>query len=486
MADAKSKGNPQYVIGKTDDINKFYTLGKQMGLPGQFGYALKATHKSTGEIRAIKVISKARFARSSDKEFHFAQLRAEIETMKRLDHPNIIKYYECFETEVELYIVMELCQGGELFDRIKTLGTYSEAEASAALRQIFAGIAYMHSQNPKIAHCDLKPDNFLYTSHDQDAKIKIIDFGMAKFVRARHHFKSLCGTPYYMAPEVIMGQYNEHADLWSLGVVMFVMLFGYPPFYADQEKYGRHTDEAIFELIKQGFKAKTMEGYGPHFPQAIPVSESAKDILSKLLTRDVAKRYTAAEALDHPWLRGETALKTPINDVALKNLKNFSASTKLKQAVLNMMSDSLPESEIRQMKATFTAMDENGDGVITIDELKHALAKMGDKLSQAEVETMFKLADVDGSGSISYKELLLTAVQRKLLAKEERLWDTFRRLDLDGDGFVSSEEIVKVLGAENAAELVAEADTNKDGFISIDEFVAMWGNKQSALSQQHH
>jgi len=308
---------------------------------------------------------------------------------------------------------------------------------------------------------------------------------MAKFVRARQHFRSLCGTPYYMAPEVILGQYNQHADMWSVGVVMFVMLFGYPPFYADQEKYGSKTDEAIFELIKKGFKAQTMDGFGAHFPKSIPVSESAKDLMSKLLTRDVAKRYTAPEALEHPWLKGQTALKTPLDGAVLKNLKNFSATSKLKQAVLTMMADTLSETEIKEMRKTFAALDENGDGCVTIEELKHAMAKVGgdkDSTSSApeDFKRLFESIDVDKSGSINFEELLLTAVQRKLLAKEERLWDTFRRLDLDGDGKVSKEEIEKVLGKENAAELIAEADTDHDGFISINEFVAMWGDQQLA------
>jgi len=475
---AAPANSSNFVVGKTEDIKKFYRFGKQLGLPGQFGYAVIAEHLASKETRAVKVISKARFTRSADKEFHFAQLRSEIEVMKRMDHPNIIKFYEVFENETELYIVMEMCSGGELFDRIKEKGTYSEHDAAEALRQIFEGIEYMHEK--KVAHCDLKPDNFLYSSHDKHSRVKIIDFGMSKFVRDRQHFRSLCGTPYYMAPEVIMGQYNHHSDIWSLGVVMFVMLFGYPPFYADPEQYGSKTDDQIFELIKKGFKSKTIAGFGAHFPESIPVSDSAKDLMSKILTRDVAKRFTAREVLDHPWMKGDTALKTPLDSAVLKNLKSFNANFKLKQAVLVMMVGSLSDGEIKEMKKTFEAIDENHDGLITAAELKKALGKVGDKSDVEEVERIMKMADINGDGVLSYQELLLTAVDRKLKAKEERLWDTFRRLDLDGDGKVSAKEIEQVLGKENAAELIKEADANGDGFISIDEFVKMWGSKSDA------
>jgi len=474
---AAAAANSVFVVGKTDEIKKTYKFGKQLGLPGQFGYALQAEHLPTHEVRAVKVISKARFTRSADKEFHFAQLRSEIEVMKRMDHPNIIKFHEVFENETELYIVMEMCSGGELFDRIKEKGTYSEHDAAEALRQIFEGIEYMHSK--KIAHCDLKPDNFLYSSHDKNAKVKIIDFGMSKFVRDRQHFRSLCGTPYYMAPEVIMGQYNHHSDIWSLGVVMFVMLFGYPPFYADPEQYGTKTDDAIFELIKKGFKPKAQAGYGPHFPEAIPVSDAAKDLMAKILTRDVAKRYTAREVLDHPWMKGQ-ASKEPLDAAVMRNLKTFNANSKLKQAVLVMMVGTLTDSEIREMRKTFEAIDENHDGLITAAELKKAMGRVdGSKSDVEEVERIMKMADINGDGVLSYQELLLTAVDRKLRAKEERLWDTFRRLDLDGDGKVSAKEIEQVLGKENAAELIKEADTNGDGFISIDEFVKLWSGKDN-------
>jgi len=473
MAAPASKPKGDWVIGKTDDINKFYKLGKQIGLPGQFGYAVRAQHLATGEIRAVKVVSKAKFQRAADKEYHYNQLRGEIDVMRQMTHPNVIRFFEAFESDTELFIVMELCAGGELFDRIKASGTYSEHDAATALRQIFEGIAYMHSK--KIAHCDLKPDNFLYLTTDRNSQLKIIDFGMSKFVRRHQHFRNLCGTPYYMAPEVILEQYNEHSDMWSLGVVMFVMLFGYPPFYADPKVHGKNTDNIIFELIKKGFKAKVMPGYGAHFPDSIPVSDAAKDLMSKLLTRDVARRYTAAESLNHPWMRGD-ASKTPLDSVVLRNLDAFSATNRFKQAVLNMMVGSLSDAEIKELKKTFASIDADGNGVITVAEMKEAMAKTGHNASLEEVAKIMAAADVNKDGVLSYEELLMTAVDRKLREKEERLWDTFKRLDLDGDGRVSAEEIEKVLGPQ-AKALIAEADVNNDGFISIDEFVSLWGLK---------
>jgi len=395
--------------------------------------------------------------------------------------------FDTYEDENELFIVMELCEGGELFDRIKSeaatrsAGAYTEKDASQVLRQAFQGLKYMHDQ--KIAHCDLKPDNFMFLTTARDSPLKIIDFGMSKFVRRRKYFESLAGTPYYVAPEVIQGHYSEHCDLWSLGVVMFVMIFGYPPFYADQEVHGQYTDEKIFELIRAGFEAKTKEGYGAHFPSAIPCSNAAKDLMTKLLETDPAKRISASEALEHAWLTGELADDTPRVSAVLRNLSNFSANYKFKRAVLSMMTDSLTDAELTELKKTFAAIDTNGDGVITFAEMKAALEKWGNDPKSADdvqhLATLMKVADLDGDGKLSYQELLLTVIQRKLTNKEERLWAAFRKMDLNGDGRVSVEEIQTVLGAQNARELIAEADKNNDGSVDYDEFLTMWMDRES-------
>jgi len=480
-----------WVIDRTEDINKYYKLSRRLGQPGQFGYAVLAQHKQTRETRAIKVINKARFSRSSDRSFHYEQLRSEIDVMKKMQHKNIIKMFEVYEDLRELYIVMELCTGGELFDRIKSQGAYSELEASKVIRQIFEGMQYMHEK--KIAHCDLKPDNFLFLNEAPDSPLKIIDFGMSKYVKKRKYFESLCGTPYYVAPEVIQGHYAEHCDMWSLGVVMFVMLFGYPPFYADQEIHGAKTDERIFALVKKGFDPAVKDGYGPHFPKAIPCSASAKDLIAKLLTLDTARRLTASEALDHPWLTGRTADTQPLVGSVLTNLNNFNHKSRFKQAVLTLMSDTLTEDDIANLKKTFAAMDENGDGLITVQEMKNAIKKWGandpslgdEKADSNYLVKLMQTADVDGDGCLSYNELLATCVQRKVNAKEERLWNAFGKLDLNGDGRVTREEIEQVLGkGADALAWIAEVDKNGDGTIDYDEFIEMWSSKNVQIEEE--
>jgi len=455
-----------------DDIEKHYILGHQLGQAGQFGHALLATHRQTGEKRAVKVISKSKFSRASDRKLHFAELRNEIDVMRRMDHPNIIKLYDVYETANELYIVMEAMMGGELFDRIKEQpdGNYSEADAASVLRQIAEGLKYMHEH--KIAHCDLKPDNFLFKDNSKDAALKIIDFGMSKWVKRRKYFKSLRGTPYYIAPEVIQGRYTEHCDMWSVGVVMFVMLFGYPPFHAE-------SDSDIFRLILAGFDPVTKKGYKAHFPQDIPASDQAKDLMSKLLTSDTAARLTAAEMLEHPWLTGG-ASKTPLYKSVLNNLKDFTATSKFKTGILRIMAESMSDAELEHLRKVFKELDEDGNGKITVTELSHAMEKAGTVARKEELLALLKAADVDGDGTLSYEELLLTSVGRKLSAKEERLWSAFSKVDLNRDGKLSAQEIQQVLGGnmEEVEAMIAEVDTDGNKVIDFDEFITMWSLKE--------
>lgn len=410
--------------------------------------------------------------------------------MKKMAHQNIIKLYDVFEDKLFLYIVMERCVGGELFARIQAqpTGAYSEKEASSVLRQITEGLRYMHAKN--IAHCDLKPDNFLFTETGQNADLKIIDFGMSKFAKRREYFKNICGTPYYVAPEVIDGHYTKDCDMWSLGVVMFVMLFGYPPFYADPEEHGDLADSVIFSLVKAGFKPVTTDGYGAYFPVAIPASDSAKDLIAKLLNLDPAKRLTAGEALEHPWLMGSTASSTPIVTKVINNLKTFHASCQFKQKLLTMMTeDNMTDAELEALKEVFQELDENGDGRLTSAELQKAITmqKSGLKMSQAEIKQLIDLADVNKDGALSYDELVLTSVNRRLCNKEERLWAAFCKLDLNGDGRLSPEEIEIAMGENSAAakRLIAEADLDGDGTVDYDEFISMWSEDLESAAAVH-
>lgn len=390
--------------------------------------------------------------------------------MKTMHHENLIAFYEVFETVTDFKIVMECCRGGELFDRIQAAGKFSEKDASLILKQIMLGINHMHSQS--VAHCDLKPDNFLFKDESFDC-LKIIDFGMSKHLHRFDFMTSFRGTPYYVAPEVLKHDYTMHADIWSFGVVAFVMLFGYPPFHGKD-------DNAIFSKIKQGFDPNVRAGYGAWFPDKIPCSPVFKDFLARCLTSDVAARMTAAEVLEHPWLNG-SADENPMIELVAANLTTFLGTSKLKVGVLDLLVDSMTDHEIDQLKLLFKEADVDGDGSISVQELVDVFKKNGadneDFLQKAKA--VIANADIDGDGSISYEELLRSAVNRKLNSKEERLWRVFCMFDKDRDGAITTAEISEVLkvSPSEAAKLLAEVDKNGDRTIDYEEFLTMMSNK---------
>jgi len=450
----------------TDPITTKYILGGPIGQPGQFGQAFKITHKKTKEVLAAKKISKCKFnLNATERQFHYKQLRDEIKIMQTIaDHPNIIRIHEVFEDKEALWLVLDYCAGGELFDRIREQdgGSYSEHDAAVVLRQMCAGIAHLH--DAKIAHCDLKPDNFLFATEEKDAPLKIIDFGMSKTVnKPWKYLTRFRGTPYYVAPEVLQGKYLEHCDMWSFGVVMFVMLFGFPPFHAD-------TDEGIFEQIKLGFDPTVRDNYGAFFPASMPVSENARDLIKKCLNRDTSARLSAREALEHAWLNAGAAT-TPLAKV-MSNLNQFTANTRFKQEVLKLMTNLMTKEDLISLKQTFKSLDANGDGSISAEELTKAL-KDRPELSK-NIDTLLQNADLDGDGNLSYEELLLTSVHRKIGAKEERMFAAFSRFDKDRDGTITADEIQAVLGISGteAEEMLKTIDTNKDGNIDYEEFSA--------------
>jgi len=467
------------VPDSSSPITDEFTIGKQLGQPGQFGVAKLCKRKSDNKKFAVKIIDKKKFLYSKNLELLKADLKSEIGVLRTLNHENIITLHEVYESQFELYLVQELCSAGELFDEITKRGKYSEKDASVVVIQIFKGLAHMHAKG--IAHCDLKPDNLLFTS---SGTLKIIDFGMSKRIPKTRYLRRMCGTPYYTAPEVIVGQYHKAADCWSVGVIMFVMLYGYPPFYVDPSKYGARENEMIYKKIKKGFVAKVKAGYGRHFPSGIKSSEDVRDLIKSLLKKDVAARLTAVEAMDHKWFQNASS-DNVIPEQVKFSLASFTKATRFKLTVLNLFKDvQIDENKRATLRKAFDEMDTNKNGLISWSEFKDSIEKF-ESLRKDDLEKVFAAADLDGDHTISFDELLLTVADHQLRNVDERIYKMFLSLDENKDGFLSAEEIknyatqhlkddpfVKDLGLlENMDTIIKEADINKDGKISWKEFV---------------
>jgi len=286
-------------------IESVYQFKKDLG-SGAFSIVKEAENRKTGERFAVKIIDKIAVGKEKKE-----MLDREIDILSRIQHPGIVSVLEIYETEKNLYLVMELATGGELFDSIVKRGKYSEKDAARITREIVEAVHYLHSKG--IVHRDLKPENLLLSDESENAHIKIADFGLSKMMDAQAVLQTACGTPGYVAPEVLMGEgYHQEVDIWSIGVVMFILLCGYPPFYAE-------TNTKLFDKIMNG-------KYTFASPYWDRISESAKDLIRHLLIVEPKKRYSSEEILQHPWIKQNTSTEDLTH--VLPTLKKTSESSK--------------------------------------------------------------------------------------------------------------------------------------------------------------
>ncbi|KAM3130314.1 hypothetical protein pb186bvf_017610 [Paramecium bursaria] len=440
--------------GKLED--NYIVDKKELG-SGSYGRVFLAKIKDTQIERAIKVIPKSK-VRNPEK------FKREIDIMRNLDHPNIIKLYETFEDSRNVYLVMELCTGGELFDKIIEKGHFSEKEAQQIFLQIIQAINHCHKND--ICHRDLKPENFLLLDKSADAPIKVIDFGLSAVFHddkeGNIQMTTKAGTPYYISPEILSGQYDELCDIWSSGVILYILLTGIPPFN------GR-TDAEIMAAVKKGV-------FDVSIPAFNGVSEEVKDLLHKMLCKPNV-RLNAEQVLQHPWV---LHTEIPHSNLTLNfaTLKGFSASTKVKRVFLSFMASQMSESEIRELGKLFKELDKNGDGVLTIEEIKQGIQGLNSE-NQQEVLNVLKAVDTDASGTINYTEFLAATMDKALYMKKEKLVQAFKAFDTDGSGKISKQEIKNVLGQNDPAkdqlfdQLIKEVDENGDGEIDYLEFVTL-------------
>jgi len=361
---------------------------------------------------------------------------------------------------------MELCDGGELFDRIVEVGNFTEVQAAILMEQIFMAIFYMHQQS--MTHRDIKPENFIFGSKEpiEAATLKLLDFGLSCTFQPGQSLTTKAGTPYYVAPQVLQGNYNELADVWSCGVVMYVLLCGYPPFHGD-------TDSIVLKRVKAGNVEFPPEDWER-------ISPDAKDLIKKCLKMKVSDRYTAEQAVNHIWVTERAPTSTGLNITVVDKLKDFKGQNKLKKAALQVIAGQLNEKEM--LRESFKALDENKDGTLTLTELKTGLERSGLEDIPADLKQLMEEVDGDGSGQIDYTEFLAATIDKQVYAREEVMWSAFRTFDLDGDGRITMAELRKVLedgtmeAAVNAAyiaEVMKEIDVNGDGEIDFNEFVQM-------------
>ncbi|CAI7783831.1 unnamed protein product [Closterium sp. NIES-54] len=565
-------------FGYKRDFEKHYKTGKELG-HGQFGTTYESIQLATDNRVAVKAIQK----NSMKQPIAVEDVEREVKILQLLSgHPNVVQFIDVFEDTELVYIAMELCEGGELLDRIlgKKDNRYSEKDAASVVRQMLNVVARCHLNG--VVHRDLKPENFLFANKTEESPLKATDFGLSDFrkpgagggggvgeVRGRgsrpipfhpslshstplnprqalhgrggqgstyyvaprgdqrevcpahtnltpphftplyltplhftilsspgKHFTDVVGSAYYVAPEVLKRRSGPESDVWSIGVITYILLSGRRPFWDK-------TEAGIFNEVlkkKPDFREKP-------WPQ---ISSSAKDFVKKLLKKDPRARPTAAQALSHPWVKeGGNASSIPLDiavlsnmrefcgggegewchpphvpssiplDIAvLSNMREFVKYSRLKQMALKALATTLESTEVQQLRDQFNAMDINGDGTITIDEIRHALNKdLPYEVKETKVVQILQAMDTNCDGIIDFDEFVAATIHVQQLEEadsakwEERSKAAFNHFDTDGDGFIDAEELrVAAQVKGSLGRLIDEGDVDGDGRISLPEF----------------
>jgi len=447
-------------------VEDIYELETDKIGQGTFGIVRRAKHRMTGIAKAVKVIEKAKVKDPR-------QLKREVANMRILDHPNIVRLYETFEDATTVQLVLELCGGGELFHAITKVKRFPERETAIIMDQMLRAVHYMHTLH--ICHRDLKPENFLFmtTQPIEDNVLKLIDFGLSCRCKPPEVLREVVGTASYVAPQVLMRKYDKQVDLWSCGIIMYIMLCGHPPFR------GKNQAELLLK-VRDGsfvFDAKVWR----------TVTRGAKNLITMLLKRDPEERHTAEKALTDPWLLAtapkNSALlrEAPLRDVLVQELRSFSAENRLKKAALHVISRQLSDEHTRELQDIFRVLDADNDGMLSLHDLREGLALWGVPGDIPDLELIMDGLDLDGTGYVDYTEFLAAAVDKERFLNKDVCMCAFNIFDSDGDGKITKGDLRKVLDKGSFARdvagrrdaLVKDVARNGDGTIDFEDFMAM-------------
>ena len=478
-----------FVTINKGDITVFYEIIKKIG-EGAYGKIYKVKNKQSGDIRAMKQIIKSKIT-------DIAKFQTEIKILSMVDHPNIVRLFEVIEDDKYFNLIQELCTGGELYKKYQTT-QLKEKEIAIIFNQIMSAVAYCHEKG--IVHRDLKLENILFVSEDPDSPIKIIDFGFSVLFDKKQNsknddkeknsdgndlkkfglrrMKSKVGTLYYISPEIIKGNYDEKCDIWACGVILYILLCGYPPFSGN-------TDKEVYNLI-------TQVKYDFDKEKWKNISKYARDLIKNMLT-PAKNRYTAKQVLASKWL--EIKLKDSVDEkthyiLDYKHINKYKSFNKFKQVILTFIASRLSSEESKHIRTIFSNIDEDKKGFITFEDFRKYIINEYDiddlVENEEELRKGFQSVDTDHNNKIDYTEFLAANLDKKIFLKEEKLKEAFRTFDINDSGAIKKEDIIRVLKLENlrdkniiANAIIEENDFDKDGKINFKDFMCIMQNNNN-------
>lgn len=435
-------------------LDEDYELQKRVLGSGYNGQVFLATDRRTAMQYAVKAF-KLHGVGSEKKQ----ELVDECEIFLCLDHPHVVRLSDVYEDKNHLNLVMECMTGGELLQRVLKLKHYTEKSACEASRQMLLSINYLHAH--QVVHRDIKLENFLYDKPGSD-HLKLIDFGFSKFWNRSKKMDLSCGTLSYVAPEVLKKSYTDKCDMWSFGVVVFVLLSGYMPFAGDE------ADQA--EAIRCG-------SYTMKKPVWKQVSRQGADFVKRCLITDAEERLSSSDALHHPWIaKVQDAVDAVhiIDSSTIDSLQAFARASHFRRACMSMMAWCLSNDERARLRDLFLEMDTDKTGTVSLAEFKQVLEDQF-HVEDSEVIDAFEMINAAHTEGIRYTEFLAAMVSSRIAMHEDLLYATFHRFDTHNSGFITAADLRTCLGetleGQEADNMLAEADTSHDGKISYQEFI---------------
>uniref|UniRef100_A0A7S0ZP70 Calmodulin n=1 Tax=Noctiluca scintillans TaxID=2966 RepID=A0A7S0ZP70_NOCSC len=428
-----------------------YDATRQVLGSGYSGEVFTATNKINGETYAVKSFKLHGVSHSK-----FVELRNELEIFLAMDHPHVVRLTDVYESDDHLDLVMECMSGGELFQRVVKQKTFSEQAASFAIQQMLWAVNYLHSHN--VVHRDLKLENFLYETDESD-NLKLIDFGFSKVWKPNTKMKLSCGTLSYMAPEVLDMSYTSKCDLWSMGVIAFILLVGYMPFVGTEDQQIEHILSGTVLIKKHKWSN---------------ISKVGKDFAMGLLNVDPTKRPSAEEALRHEWFE-KIDRHTTVDSEMCESLAEFSHMSQFRRACMQVVAWSLTQQERQQLRDEFQELDTAKTGTIKLVDLKRLLQERY-IVTDKEAAAVFDALDSNHDGEIEYSEFLAATLASRVHLHDHLLQAAFGQFDKDNSGFISLENLRSLMGKDFDLKQVKREVEVSDGKISYEAFIAYLKN----------
>ena len=446
-------------LTKQKDFRKKYEYISLIG-SGAFGKVRLFTDKDSKTFRyAVKTIKKDIFNKNN-----IESIKREVDILKSLDHPNIVKYFETYEDEHYLHIVMEYIAGDNLFKVLTDQKDFkfTERAISKIMICLLKAVLFLHHNG--IIHRDIKPENIVFLEIGNFNALKLIDFGLSIQQNA-HKDNRRVGTPYYMAPEMIMGNFNYASDVWSIGVILYVMVNGKQPFR------GKSKAE-VFERIKNG-------DYDKNRLNKSKCSLEVKDLIRKMLVIEFDKRITLECALEHGWFKqfeNNKSIGLGVDQEIINSLKQFQYQNIFQKEIRYYLAKLCTDKEIIKLKQAFLSIDKDNSGEIEYDEIPKIFKDLNIKASDKELKDIFSSMDFHCDGKVNYSEFLAATISTINFNKEEKLWSAFKYFDTTDSGYITLDSVMDAL--KNSGVVIDEeglANTfnefqKKGGKINFQEF----------------